>query len=239
MGRVASHLGDGAAAAAVVLFAERSRGTGTAVGAVLLAAGLPKLLGPVAGSFADRVDQRRLMIACDLIQAALFAVVAAWVPPFPVLVAAVAAASLVDTVFIPAGRSALPDFVADPDLPTANAWTGMALNLQVVVGPVLGAALFAAGGLRWALGVDAVSFLASALFLRMLPPLPARATDAGLWRGAWTGVREGLRNRVARAVVVSLFAGVALAAMDNVALVFLAGDLGLGDVGYGALAAVF
>ncbi len=135
IGRVASHLGDGAAAAAVVLFAQRTRGTGTAVGAVLLAAGLPKVLGPVAGALADRVDQRRLMIACDLTQAVLFAALAAWVPPFAVLVAAVAVASTVDTAFAPAG------------------------------------------------------------FLRTLPPLPPLpASGAGLWRNAWTGIRDGLRT---------------------------------------------
>jgi MFS family permease len=239
-GRVASHLGDGAAAIAIVLYVQELKGTGVAVGAILLAAGLPKLLGPVAGSLADRVDQRRLLIACDLAQAVLFGLAAAWVPPFAALVVVVALASVADTAFAPAGRSSLPVFVGAPDLPTANAWTGMALNLQVVLGPVIGAALFAVGGLRWALAVDAASFVVSALFLRTLPPLrPASAPEHGLLGGAWAGLRDGMRNRVVRAVVLTLFLGVALAAMDNVALVFLARDLGAGDLGFGVLTAVF
>ncbi len=243
-GRVVSHLGDGATATAVVLFVQRSRGTGVAVGTVLLAAGLPRLLGPLAGALVDRVDQRRLMIGCDAVQVVLFAIVAAVLPAYALLVAFVATTALVDTVFAPAGRSALPAFVADPDLPTANAWTGMALNLQVVVGPVIGAAMFAAAGLRGALLVDAGSFVVSILFLRTLPPLPPAPPEGderrpGLAGSTWAGVREGMRNPVARAVGLTLFLGVSLAAMTNVALVFLARDLGTGDLGYGLLSAGF
>ncbi|MGZ5213257.1 MAG: MFS transporter, partial [Actinomycetota bacterium] len=56
--------------------------------------------------------------------------------------------------------------------------------------------------------------------------------------------REGLahvrRHRVARAVVITLFIGVAFAGIDNVALVFLAREvLGAGAFGYGVVAAAF
>ena len=49
-----------------------TRGTGTAVASLLLAQALPQLLGPVAGTLADRFDQRSLMAACDVGRAIVF-----------------------------------------------------------------------------------------------------------------------------------------------------------------------
>ena len=64
--RAVSFVGDGIALTALVLYVQGTEGTGTAVAALLLAQALPHLLGPFAGTFADRVDQRSLMIGCDL-----------------------------------------------------------------------------------------------------------------------------------------------------------------------------
>ena len=84
LARAISFIGDGIALTALVLHVEAEEGTGTAVAALLLAQALPHLLGPVAGTFADRVDQRRLMIGCDLARAALFAAMAMILPAMAV-----------------------------------------------------------------------------------------------------------------------------------------------------------
>jgi MFS family permease len=68
---------------------------------LLLAETLPRLLGPFAGTLADRAEGRRFMILCDLGQAALIGCVALLLPPFPVLVALVAGASVLSTLFFP------------------------------------------------------------------------------------------------------------------------------------------
>ena len=80
LARAISFIGDGIALTALVLHVETAEGTGTAVAALLLAQALPHLLGPVAGTFADRVDQRTLMIGCDLARAAVFAATALILP---------------------------------------------------------------------------------------------------------------------------------------------------------------
>ena len=82
-----SHTGSGAATTALTLYVQETRGTGAAVAAFLLAANVPRLLGPLAGGIADRLDLRTLMVGCDLGQAALFAAIAT-LPPFGVLIAA-------------------------------------------------------------------------------------------------------------------------------------------------------
>lgn len=72
LARLVSHVGDGIALIALVLLVQEDRGTGTSVGALLLATAIPRFLGPLAGVVVDRVEQRSLMIACDLGQAAIF-----------------------------------------------------------------------------------------------------------------------------------------------------------------------
>jgi MFS family permease len=62
----------------------------------------------------------------------------------------------------------------------------------------------------------------------------------GLLKGTWEGLGYALGHPVARALVIGLGFGVLFAAVDDVALVFLAReDLGAGAVGYGVLVSVY
>jgi MFS family permease len=241
--RALSSLGDGIALTALVLHVQSTYGTGIAVAALLLAQALPRLLGPLAGTAADRLEQRRLMILCDLGRAAAFGIAAATLPGLPLLLGLIAIASVLDTLFTPAGRSAVPALVADEDLLAANAWLGTALNVQVATGPLVAGTLFAVVGVRGALAVDAATFLCSAIILLGVPrldPLRARSETAGFLAETRAGLSFVRSHPVARAVVVTLFLGVAFAAVDNVGLVFLTRDvLSAGSVGFGLAASAF
>jgi MFS family permease len=246
--RTVSHVGDGIAMIALVLLVQDRRGTGTAVGALLLATMIPRFLGPIAGAIVDRVEQRSLMVACDVGQAVLFAAIAWFDPSFPVLLGLVALAAMFDTLFGPAGRSALPALVRPEQLMRANAWIGMSLNIQVAAGPVLGGLLVTllGGGIdgaRGALAANALSFVVSALLLLGLPPLraPADRTEArGFLAVGMDGLRFAWRNRVVRALIVALFIGVAFAGLDDVALVFLVREtLGGSALAYGLVTGAY
>jgi MFS family permease len=221
--RTISHVGDGIALIALVLLVQDTRKTGTAVGALLLATMIPRFFGPIAGAIVDRVEQRTVMVVCDLGQAAIFAAIAWFAPPFPVLLGLVALAASFDTMFAPAGRSALPALVRPEQLMRANAWIGMSLNIQVAAGPVLGGLLVTWLDHRGALAANALSFVLSALILLRLPPL--RAPHDGEARGflavGMEGLRFAWRSPVIRTLIVALFIGVAFAGLDDVALVFL------------------
>jgi MFS family permease len=241
--RAISFIGDGVAITALVLHLESANGTGTAVGALLLAQAIPHLVGPMAGVIADRTDQRRLMIECDLGRFVVFGIAAWLLPPLPGLLVLVATASTLDTVFAPAGRSAVPVLVDERDLLSANAWLGTALNLQVAIGPLLGGLFVATLGVRGALAADAVSFVVSALVLVGVPKLPpgrSRSERSSFLADTREGLAYVRRHPIARAVVVTLFIGVAFAGVDNVALVFLSRDvLGAGPAGFGVVAGAF
>lgn len=142
--RMISYLGSAATFVALPLYVyEVGRGDPTLVGVLALAMTLPRLLGPVAGTVADRMDGRRLMILCNLGEAALIGSVALLLPPFPVLIILVAGSSALSALFFPAGRSAVPMIVSPRDLTSASALAGTAANLSFAVGPALGAFAFA------------------------------------------------------------------------------------------------
>ncbi len=200
------------------------------------------LLGPLAGALADRVDQRGLMIAADVGRALVFVVMAALLPPFVALLTLFVVAAVLESVFRPSGRSAIPALVERDELMSANAWLVSALNVGAAIGPVIGGGLVAAVGVSGALYVNAATFLGSALLLIGLPSL--RAEHEADRPGLLTTIREGLAfartDPVTRVVVIGLFLGVAAASLDNVALVFMATRVfDAGPAGYGLLGTAF
>lgn len=223
MARAISFAGDGVASVALVLLIAH-RGPG-AVGLVLLAETLPYLLGPLAGSLADRFEQRALMIYSNLGQAVGFGVLALATPSLPVLFALVAATSLLATVFAPAGKSSIPQLVSKESLSRANALMSTASNLKLVAGPALGGVLAGLAGTRVAFAIDALTFVLSAALMLRLPTLRhPQSGNEGMWSGTAAGVRYTFNEPRTRALAVGTLVFVAFAAMDNVALVFLVRD---------------
>jgi MFS family permease len=239
-----SYAGSGAALTALTLYVQQTRGTGTAVAALLIAAMVPRLFGPLAGSLADRFDLRRLMIGADLGQAAIFACLAL-LPPFAAILALAALTSCLETTYVPAKTTAVPTLVAEDELLVANGLVGVASNLYVAIGPLVGGLLFAATGAAGALLFNAFTFLASALLTATLAPLPAAHRDEGrarepLLAATRTGLRHAFDNRVTRVVTLALLFMFAFLSIDNVALVFLVRDTLGGDAAsYGFVSAVF
>jgi MFS family permease len=243
LSRAVSSAGDGIATTALVLLVAPRDGP-AGVGVLLVANALPRLGGPLAGALADRVRTRPLLVRCELASALVIGLTAVTLPPLPVLMAFVAVAAALATIRNPAGRSLVPDLVDPADRAPANALFGLARTLALTVGPGLGGLLTAApGGVHTALAVDAATFAGSALLLTGLPAAnPVRDPTAvtGVWAEAVEGLRYVKAHRRILVLVLSLFLLVAFAAVDNVALVFLVGDVLLaGPAGYGLAAGAF
>lgn len=106
----------------------------TAVGALVL---------PLAGTFADRMNRRRLLVLANLGTMAAIALLltvrspgTAWLGP-----AIIALASTAKSFYSPAATAALPNVVDGPDLAAANAMGGSAWGTMAVVGASLGGVL--------------------------------------------------------------------------------------------------
>lgn len=237
--RGVSLVGDGVGTLALIVHVQRVRGSGSAVGLLLLVASLPRLLSPLAGAVADRVDRRTVIVAGELAQGLLVGAMALWLPPLPVLLVLLLGKALVVTIAEPAGQSALPALVEDADLPAANAMIGGLREAGEVLGPLLGGVLVAAAGVRAGLAVDALTFVISVPLLARIPALPPQhrhddEPGKSLAADAWAGLRHVARDPVTRAVTAGFFF-VGLTAADDVALPFLAPVLGAGERGIGVL----
>jgi MFS family permease len=252
--RVVSYAGDAVSLVALMLFVADTAGPPLAVALLLLIGDFaPSLLSPLTGALADRFDRRRVMITCELAQGALLVVIALVLPPLPLLLALVAIRSTIGHTFQSASRAAIPALVPDPDLAAANSTIGFGTNGAEAIGPFLAAALFPLAGVRGLLLVDAASFLASALLLTRLRPLPPARTErveqvarSSLLHEAGAGLRHLWSIPAVRIIALTFCAVVAFNGIDDVAAVYLVRDtlhapesavgLLLGGVGVGLLA---
>ena len=234
-------LGDSLGLVALMLYVADTTGQALAVALLLLAGDFaPALLGPLAGTVADRLDRRRVMVGCELVQGALVLATALWLPPLPALLALVGLRAVAGQVFQPASRAAVPALVPERDLERANAAVGVATNGGETLGPLVAAVALPVLGVRGVLLVDAATFLVSAALLGLLPAL----AGAGLGRrasflaDAGAGLGYVRAEPTVRAVILGYVAIVACNGIDDVALVFLATDtLGGGAAAVGLLLA--
>jgi MFS family permease len=226
--RAVSFLGDSLSLVALMLYIADTTGQALAVALLLLVGELaPALLSPLAGTVSDRFNLKRVMVCCELIQGALVAVTALWLPSLPLLLVLVGLRSLAGQVFQPASRAVVPALVRDDDLTSANAAIGVGTNAGEMLGPLTAALLLTALDVRGVLLVDAATFVISAAVLARLPAVP-RQLRARPQVSFWVDTKEGLKfvatTSVVRTVVAGYFLVVAFNGIDGVALVFLVKD---------------
>lgn len=165
------------------------------VGLLGIAALVPLLTVPLyAGSVADAVDRRRMLLLSDIALALVSVVLVANAllddPSVPLLFGAQAAATAAYAFQRPARNALTPRLVRDDQLTAAIAVEDVVFNLARVGGPALAGVLIAALGLAAAYLVDVATFSASLLAIWLLPTVPA-APDAD--RPGLRSVMAGLR----------------------------------------------
>ncbi|WP_329234662.1 MFS transporter [Actinoallomurus sp. NBC_01490] len=172
---------------------------------VFTATFLPYLFGgTLLSGLVDRVPSRRLLVGCDLGCAAIVAAMTVPGVPVPALFALLFAMSLLTPVATGA-RGALVADVLPPDavVPARSLLRLVGQGAQVA-GYAAGGGLLAALPPRAVLGVEAVTFTASALVLRvLLARRPARGGAGGSLAGdSLRGVTRVLANGPLRRVLL-------------------------------------
>jgi len=196
-----------------------------------------------AGALADRWPRRRVMICADLARAAavtVLTVLAAFgAATIALLLVVVAAVTVLSCLFSPASQAVIPQILGRDkqalDRFNGRYWMVYSAGKDFA-GPPLGAAAFAAArALPFA--ADAVSFVASAALIRLLPSSPAPAR-----RGERPAVLAGLahlwRTPELRAVQLGVAGdNLASACLTAVFVLYARETLGVPAAFYGLLAA--
>lgn len=141
---------------------------------VVVAFNLPVfLVAPWAGTQADRVDRRKLMILVDLCRAAAALLPLLATTPSRLWLAylGMALISVGSAYFDPAADAAVPNLVAKEDLGRANALLGSAWGTTMAAGSAIGGLVTTQLGRDASILINAISFLASGglLFLIRTP----------------------------------------------------------------------
>ena len=184
------------------------------LGLVLAMAGIPRAaLMLVGGAWADRHSPRKIMLVSDALRFAVTAALAVAIlsggAQMWMVYALALAFGIVSGFFMPAAEAAVPRLLEDDQLESGNSLIMGADQVASFMGPAAAGALIAAFGtsavaaggagaqaaslfgIGAAFAVDAVSFLASALSLAIMRPLPALLGRAKTHPLA--DVAEGLR----------------------------------------------
>ncbi len=235
-----SRAGDAFNTVALIILVFRLTGSGVGVaGAVMFEVAPVLLLGPLAGLAADRLPRRRLMITADLFRAI---VACGLVFAADNLGAAYAVAFGLSTgavLFNPAASSLVPDVVGDDDVVTANSalWT-VAVIAQIALAPLAGLVI-ARYGVEVAFGINAATFVVSALLLLGLRAgrTPADVVVRG-WRGALDGYRAVRSSPLlTRLAFVQILASMSAGATSGLLVVLADRWLDIGPSGFGLLLA--
>ena len=201
-----------------------------------LSSGAALVVGLTAGDYVDHTPRRRILIATDLMRAAVLVSlpIAAWLGVLSMLqvyvVAALVAAASV--LFAIADHAYLPSLVGKPLVLDANAKISATESVAEMGGPALAGILFQILTAPIAVAVNAVTYLISALFLagirRPEPALEGRHRRG--WRdGLVTGARTAWgETRVRSLLIMTGTGGLFGGFFSALYIAYVLRDLGLG-----------
>ena len=196
-------------------------GSALAGGGVYASLLVPRvLLGSIAGVLVDRWDRKRTMVVVDLARAVILLPLLAvgsddrlWLAYVVPGIAATAG-----LLFGPAENALLPRLVGEGRLTVANALNALNNNIGRLIGPALGAALYAWSGIALVVAIDAATYLVAALLIALIvadgrPVRDVAEAEAvsSPWRRTATEWRAGLRvirgDRALRLILISSCVG--------------------------------
>ena len=196
------------------------------------------LLSLWAGSVADRVDRRRMLIVCRLLYgggSAALGVLAMLRSDVTAIYAVLVLLGAIRAFAAPAGVALLPSLVSQERLPRAIALSSSTFHVATIAGPAVGGLLYALGGAQTAYFTAAgLEVVACALLLLLgHRPIDRQAPEEGALERLLGGVRYVWNRKILLgAVSLDLFAvllGGAVALMPVYARDILhVGETGLG-----------
>jgi predicted MFS family arabinose efflux permease len=167
--------------------------------------------GPLLSAYADRLPRRTVVIACDVVRAALVAAMA--VPGMPVwaLIALLFVANVFSPPFLSARSAMMPEVLEGDKYVVANGLDNIVGQIAQVLGFALGGPAVVVLSAPGALLVDAATFAVSGVLLavgvrhRPAAHVTARMGIGSVVRDSAAGAAFVFRNRTLRAYLLLLW----------------------------------
>ncbi len=255
LAQLIAFIGDGIFQIAMVMWLIHKTNSGTMVGLIISVSFLPAvLIGPFAGTLADRLPPKLLLIGADLSRAlliALFALIAhrdlleVW--HLFLICSFLATAGVFHS---PTTLAVIPRLVPPEQIDGAMALHTVVRDLSKLVGPALGGFIVARWSVPVAFGCHSLALVVSAICILTMR-IPERAGDTGdkqvltqLWEGlSYVRGQETVFRMLTGFALLNLFAAQILVLLpltvtqllqrDSVALGICEGSLALGSVAIG------
>ena len=196
----ASVIGDALVVVAIGIYVTRLTGRASDVGLILTAYSAPLVVFLlIGGVLADRLPRQQVMVVSDLTRALLHGTLAVLIVTGTVriwqMVIIGALFGTAEAFFRPAYTRLVPQTVADVDIQAAQALGGVSRELAQFASPALATVLVLGVSPAAAFGVDALSFVISALMLIRVEARPRGVASTGTTvlgelREGWGAVRE-------------------------------------------------
>jgi len=227
LAQLASTAGDWATRLALAVVVLHRTGSAT-MASLVVGASLVAWLGPgqLLSQFADLYGRRLVMVASDLLRAAIFMCLALPVPTWLLLIGA-AVAGLAGPPFAAARSAATRELVPIGQYGPAMALAALTVDAGTVVGYALGGAILAIATPQGALLLNAATFVLSAALVARLPETHVRS-DAGHRTGSV--LRAGAaavfgQPLVRMAVIVGVLAAASGVGIEALVVVYNVRDL--------------
>ncbi|RDI99892.1 MFS transporter [Dyella solisilvae] len=174
-------------------------GSAGALGAVLMAGGVPRaLLMLFGGALADHISARRIMLMTAAARAVCVAVIGilAWRGALSAwtIYALVIAFGVADAFALPAQSAYVPSLLKREQLVAATSLAQIVAQLAAILAPLPAGLLIAGLGVAPALFVDAASFLFVIAALLFLPDPPLTARHASALKSIGMGIAYVMRD---------------------------------------------
>ena len=165
------------------------------------------VLSPWAGSIADRLDRKRLLLATQLVATVLSGALAllAWGGAATewIVIGFSGALGVTSAFAVPSQQALIAALVEEEDVPQAVALNSMTFNLARAIGPASAAAVIAAFGIPWAFALNSFSYLLLVAGLLLVRPRhEERAVHASL-RESLQLLRDNPKLGVALLIVMT------------------------------------
>jgi DHA3 family macrolide efflux protein-like MFS transporter len=230
LSQLISKIGDNfAVVAALVLINELAQRTGLAVVVIAAAMTIPQLFALASGVFLDRFSRKAVMVASDLLRAAVILLALLVREPGQLYILYLSAFFVMglSAVYIPARNASIPNMVPEEDLLTANALVQATELVSLIAGASLATLVISLTSTYTAFIVDSLTFVASAIFL-LTAQIPqgrvfrASSAPGGEFRSFWEGFSDGVRYIASNRPLLQLMAITTVATLGLSATVLLA-----------------